>query len=110
MIVLLLAAGLAGAPLDSSQSQARRDYGACLSKFLKTQETKKIDTAAYKAAATTACAAQAEAFRRAWIAYDVSMKTAPSEAAQDAASQIQDYLDNSAETYEQLFTAPAPHG
>jgi hypothetical protein len=109
MIALLLAAGLAGAPLDS-QARARHDYGACLQKFLKTQLAKKIDAAAYKSAATTACATQADAFRQAWIAYDISMKTRPSEAAQDAASQVQDYLENSTEEYEHLFDAAAPHG
>jgi hypothetical protein len=109
MIVLLLAAGLAGAPLDS-QAQTRRDFGACLKKFLSTKLTAKIDAAAYKAAAATACAAQAEAFRQAWVAYDVSMKTRPSEAAADAAAQIQDYLDNSTEDYEHAFDARAPHG
>jgi len=111
MIVLLLAAGMAGAPLDASMAQARREYGACLSRFMKTQETKKLDAAAYKAAALTACTAQSDAFRQAWIAFDVSMKTKPSEAAEDAASQIQEYLDNSTENYEQSFVpAPAPHG
>jgi hypothetical protein len=111
MIALLLAAGLTGAPLDASMAQARRQYGACLSRFMKTQETKKMDAAAYKAAAATACAAPTDAFRRAWIAYDVSMKTSPSEAAQDAASQIQEYLDNSTQNYEDSFApAPAPHG
>ena len=98
MIVLPLAMLMAAAG-PAPTAMERRAFGQCLSKFVHDKLDAKMDPAAFKAAQKAACAAQEAAFRSAWVAYDVSMKTRRSEAEENAASQVDDYLSNSAETY-----------
>ena len=102
--MLMAAAGPAPTALE------RRAFGQCLSKFVHDKLEAKMDAAAFKAAQKAACAQQEAAFRSAWIAYDMSMKTRRSEAEENAASQVEDYLTNSADTYASSIAPPSRPG
>jgi hypothetical protein len=100
MIVLaaaMLMAGSAAAP--AAPSQERRALGMCLAKVVHDKLMDKMDAAAFKTAAHSACAAQENAFRTAWVNYDVAMKTRRSEAEENANGQIEDYFANSTDSY-----------
>jgi hypothetical protein len=102
--ILMAAAGPAPTALE------RRAFGQCLSKFVHDKLDAKMDAAAFKAAQKAACAQQEAAFRNAWVAYDVSMKTRRSEAEENAASQVDDYLSNSADSYASSIAPPSRPG
>jgi hypothetical protein len=107
MIVLAAAMLMAGnAPV--APSQERRALGACLTKFVHDKLADKMDATAFKAAAKAACAAQQAAFRTAWVSYDVAMKSSRTDAEENADSQIEDYLQNSGESYADATTSAAP--
>ena len=108
MIVLaaaMLMAGSSAGPV--APSQERNALGRCLSNFVHQKLMDKMDAAAFTAAANGGCATQAAAFRNAWVAYDVAMKTRRSEAEENAASQVDDYFQNSTDTYVST-TNPTP--
>jgi hypothetical protein len=107
MIVLAAAMLMAGSA-PSAPSQERNALGTCLAKFVHDKLTDKMDPAVFKAAAKAGCAAQAAAFRAAWIRYDVAMRTKSSEAAENADSQIDDYLQNSTDSYVDVVAPPKP--
>jgi len=109
MIVLaaaMLMAGSAAGPV--APSQERNALGRCLSNFVHQKLMDKMDAAAFRAAAKVGCANEQTAFRNAWVAYDVAMKTRRSEAEQNADGQIEDYLQNSTDTYVSTTNPPAP--
>ena len=108
MIVLPIAMMMAAGPV--APTQERRAFGQCLSKFIHDKLEAKMDPAAFKAAEKAACATQESAFRNAWITYDVGMKTRRSEAEQNAADQVEDYLSNSADTYASSIAPASPRG
>lgn len=108
MIALAVAALLANPTAPLAPAQARKEFGACLTKYMHEAEPKKLDAAAYKAGAHTSCAAQESAFRTAWVAYDVGMKTRRADAEESAAAQIEDYLQNSVDTYTFATNPPKP--
>jgi hypothetical protein len=108
MIVLVATMMMAAAP--AAPSQERRAFGSCLSKFVHDKLTDKMEGPAFKAAAKNACAAQSAAFRAAWVSYDVAMRTPRSEAEQNADSQIEDYLQNSTDSYVDSTTPAKPKG
>ena len=109
MIVLPVAVLMAAAG-PAPTAMERRAFGQCLSKFVHDKLEAKMDPAAFKAAQKAACAQQEAAFRNAWIAYDISMKTKRSEAEENAASQVDDYLTNSADTYASSIAPPSRPG
>ena len=109
MIVLPVAMLMAAAG-PAPTAMERRAFGQCLSKFVHDKLEAKMDPAAFKAAQKAACAQQEAAFRNAWIAYDMSMKTKRSEAEENAASQVDDYLTNSADTYASSIAPPSRPG
>jgi hypothetical protein len=109
MIVLaaaMLMAGNAAAP--AAPSQERRAFGQCLAKFVHDKLETKMDAAAFKTAAKAACATQQAAFRTAWVTYDVAMRSKRSDAEENADSQIEDYLQNSADSYADTTNPAAP--
>jgi hypothetical protein len=111
MIVLAVVISMAAsAATPVAPSRERNALGMCLSKFVHDKLEAKMDAAAFRAAAKTACAAQDTAFRNAWVSYDVAMKTRRSEAEENAASQADDYFQNSTETYVSSTTPAPPHG
>ena len=99
MIVLaaMLMAGSAAAP--AAPILERKALGTCLSKFVHEKLPDKMEAAAFRAAAKTACGAQVTAFRTAWVNYDVAMHSKRADAEQNADSQIDDYLQNSTDSY-----------
>ncbi|MDB5692611.1 MAG: hypothetical protein JWO81_1674 [Alphaproteobacteria bacterium] len=110
MIVLTIAMAMAASGAGPvAPSQERRAFGACLSKFVHDKLEAKMDPAAFKVAQKAACAAQEAAFRSAWVSYDVAMKTRRSEAEENAASQVDDYFQNSADTYVSSTTPAGGH-
>jgi hypothetical protein len=109
MIVLPVAMLMAAAG-PAPTAMERRAFGQCLSKFVHDKLEAKMDADAFKAAQKAACAQQEAAFRNAWIAYDISMKTRRSEAEENAASQVDDYLTNSADTYASSIAPPSRPG
>jgi hypothetical protein len=108
MIVLPIAMMMAAAP--AAPSQARQALGQCLSKFVHDKLEAKMDPAAFKAAAHTACAAQETGFRTAWVNYYVGMNTKRSEAEEIAGSQVDDYFQNSSDNYASTIAPPARPG
>ena len=106
MIVLVAAMMMApGAAAPSPPGKERRDYGMCLSRFVHDKLSgDKMDAAAFKTAAHTACGTEEAAFRTSWVNYDVAMRTKRADAEENAASQIEDYLQNSAESYADAIT------
>jgi hypothetical protein len=104
MIVLAAALMMAAPALPAPPAAERKAYGSCLAKFRTARMNDKLGADAYKKAAQTACATQEAAFRTAWINYDVAMKTRRSEAEENAAQQVEDYLQNSTEDYVQSTT------
>jgi len=111
-MIVLAAAMMMAAPgaAPSAPIQERRALGQCLSKFVHDKLTDKMEGAAFKAAAKNACAAQAAAFRAAWVTYDVEMKTRRADAEQNADGQIDDYLQNSTDSYVDGTTPAKPKG
>lgn len=112
MIVLAAALMMAAPAPPAPPAAERRAYGSCLAKFRTAKVNDKLGADAYKKAAQTACAPQEAAFRAAWISYDVAMRTKRADAEENAAQQVEDYLQNSTEDYVQS-TTPAdskPHG
>lgn len=100
-MIVLAAAMMMAAPAAAPAAplQERRALGQCLSKFVHDKLSEKMEGAAFKTAAKTACAAQAATFRAAWVSYDVAMRTPRADAQQSADSQIEDYLQNSTDSY-----------
>ncbi|MEA3001237.1 MAG: hypothetical protein QOH81_25 [Sphingomonadales bacterium] len=107
MIVIALAMTMAASPV--APSQERKAFGTCLSKFVHDKLEAKMDAVAFRAAAKAACAVQEAAFRNAWISYDVAMKSSRSEAAENAAAQVDDYFQNSTDTYVSSTTPAGGH-
>jgi hypothetical protein len=106
-VAMLMAAAGAGPVAPSRERQA---FGLCLSKFVHDKLEAKMDAAAFKAAEKAACAQQEAAFRSAWVAFDVAMKTRRSEAEENAAGQVDDYFSNSAESYASSIAPPSRPG
>ena len=109
MIVLAAAAMMMAAP-PVAPGRERNALGQCLAKFIHDKLTDKMEAAAFKTAAKTACAAEATAFRTAWVSFDVAMRTPRSDAEQNADSQIEDYLQNTTDSYVDDITPQKPKG
>jgi hypothetical protein len=73
----------------------------CLSKITHDKVTDKMGVAKFTAAAKSACASQAAAFRTAWVSYDVAMRSRRSDAEQNADLQIEDLFQNAADIYKE---------
>jgi hypothetical protein len=101
MIALAIAIGLAAAPGQPAAPPAseRRNFTACLSKFMHDKLGDKLDAVGYKTAAKAACATEEAAFRKAWVSFELAMRTKPSEAEQNAVAQASEAVDTSAENY-----------
>lgn len=111
MIVLALVLNMAApAAAPVAPSHERQAYGMCLSKFVHDKISDKMEANAFKAAMKAACATQEAAFRTAWVNYDVAMKTKRSDAEENAASQIDDYMQNSVEAYADSTIPAKPAG
>ena len=110
MIAFVVALGMAGAGLQGASSTVlpRKNFGMCLNKAVEKMMSDKLAADAFKTAAKAACANEANTFRTAWISYEVSMKTKRTDAEQNANAQIDDYLQNAAETYTESQTPPKP--
>ena len=101
MLTLAIAAALVAAPDagPGSPSQLRKDYGACLNKFVDSSVKDKLAPDAFTAGAKAACASQEAAFRKSIIDSDLRMKIKQSEAEDNANTQVEDYLVNAADKY-----------
>jgi len=104
-LTAILAAAFAAALPSAALAQAgppvraRQAFGQCLNRVVKDELPNKLDPDAVTARLKSACAAEANGFRTAWITYEVSMKARRSEAEQNADAQIDDYLQNAVDTY-----------
>ncbi|HEX5182323.1 MAG TPA: hypothetical protein VFW19_04120 [Allosphingosinicella sp.] len=107
MIVLAAAMMMAAPAAPQVPGAERHAYATCLTNFVHAKLNDKMDGAKFKDAAHAACSTQADAFRAAWVNYDVAMRTKRSEAEENAASQIEDYLQNATDTYTDTVS-PAP--
>ena len=108
MISITLAAMLAAAPAAGPPAQPRKAYGACLMKFEKTKAGEKLSTEEFVAAAKAACAAQEAAFRRSLVDYDVRAGMKRADAEEGAQLQVEDYLANTADTFQVNNERTAP--
>ncbi len=106
MLVLLLLA-LAG-PGPQTIVQPRKAYSACIKRFETSSVAAKMDAAAYAAAIKTACPSEAAAFTSALVAYDVGMGTKRASATSNAAIDLADYMETSAERFRMMVTPVAP--
>ena len=106
-VAMLMAAAGAGPVAPSHERQV---LSQCLSKFVHDKLDAKMDPAAFKTAAHAACAAQESAFRSAWVNYYVAMNTKRSEAEEIAGSDIDDYFQNSSDSYASTIAPPARPG
>jgi hypothetical protein len=104
IVALGFAAGAAAAP--SPPTMPRKNLGMCFNKVVESKMGDKLEPDAFKAAAVSACAAEENAFRTAWISYEVGMKTKRTDAEENANSQIADYLQNAVETYTESVKPP----
>ena len=113
-MIVLAAAMMMAAPaaaVPSPPGKERRDYGMCLSRFVHDKLTgDKMDAAAFRTAAHTACGTEEAAFRTSWVNYDVAMHTKRADAEENAASQIEDYLQNMTDSYVDDITPAKPKG
>ena len=96
LVVLMLA--LAG-PSPQSIDQPRKNYSACLKRFETKSLGEKMTPDAYSAAIKTACPAEAAAFTKALVTYDVAMGTKRAKAEANAAIDLADYVLTSEERY-----------
>jgi hypothetical protein len=109
MLTLALAAALVAAPDAGAGSpgQLRKDYGACLNKFVEASVKDKLAGDAFTTAAKAACASKEAAFRKSIIDADLRMKIKQAEAEENANTQVEDYLVNAADKYAG-YVAEAP--
>lgn len=100
-MIVLAAALMIAAPAAAPEPPGaeRSALSACLQKFSHDKLNDKLSADAFKKGAQAACAAQEATFRAAWVRFDVAMRTKPSEAEQNAAEQVEDYLQNSTDDY-----------
>jgi hypothetical protein len=108
MIVLAAAMMMAAPAAPAAPSRERNALGTCLQKAIHDRLADKMNADAFKTAAKTACSAQATAFRAAWVSYDVAMKTPRTDAEQNADSQVEDYLQNTTDSYVDDVNPPQP--
>jgi hypothetical protein len=111
MLTLVIAAALVAAPDAGAGSpgQLRKDYGACLNKFVDGNVKDKLTADAFTTAAKAACASKEAAFRKSIIDADLRMKIKQSEAEENAKMQVEDYLVNAADKYAgYIEEAPKP--
>jgi hypothetical protein len=108
MIALIVALGMSGAApaAPAAPTMPRKNLGMCFNKVVEAKIGDKLAPDAFKAAAAAACTNEENAFRNAWIAYEVGMKTKRTDAEQNANSQIDDYLQNAVETYTESVKPP----
>lgn len=108
MISFALATALfASAAPAAPPTRPRELYATCLNQFLKASMSAKLDDAAFKTNAKTACAAQEQAFRKAMVDWDVKMGSKRAAAEEGIALEIEDYLASTTETYK-VHSNPAP--
>lgn len=101
---LMVVTAIAG---SSPLGTARHNYAACLTAFRQEAEQKKMPLADYKAALQPKCADQETAFRAAVTASEKADGISAKEAGQDAADQVQQYLDDAVDGYEDAPPEPA---
>ena len=101
MISFALATALAASAVQAGPPpQLRQAYSACLSSFMKAKMSDKLDDAAFRSAVKAACASQEAAFRDSIVAYDVKTGMKKAAAEEGAELQVEDYLVNTADTYQ----------
>ena len=101
MISFALATALAASAAQAGPPPQLRDaYATCLGGFMKAKLGEKLDAAAFRSAAKAACAAQETALHNAIVAYDVKMGMKKASAQEGAAREVEDYLVNTADTYQ----------
>lgn len=101
MISFALATALAASAAQAGPPpQLRQAYSTCLGDFMKAKMSEKLDDAAFRSGVKAACASQEAAFRNAIVASDVKSGMKKASAEEGAELQIEDYLINTAETYQ----------
>ena len=108
MISITLAAMLAAAPAAGPPAQPRKAYSACLMKFEKTKAGEKLTAEEFVAAAKAACAPQEAEFRKSLVDYDVRAGMKRADAEEGAQLQVEDYLANTADTFQVNNERTAP--
>ena len=103
MIEVVIALAMAGQG-PAAPVMPRKNFGNCLNKVVQGKVGDKLAEDAFKAAAKAACASEENAFRTAWVNYEVGMKTKRADAEQNANSQIDDYFQNAVENYKEWTT------
>jgi hypothetical protein len=98
MISFALASMLLVAQAGSA-GQARQAYADCLDKSLRTHLESKTDPAAFDTALTSACAAQAAAYRNAILAAEQASGASAADAAELAGAEIEDLEANTKDLY-----------
>lgn len=99
MISLALASMLVLAQADAGLSQARRAYGDCLNRAVRTHLDSKTSPAAFDRALASACAAQETAYRNAIMATEKAAGTSAAEAEELAGMDIEDLETNTKDLY-----------
>ena len=107
MMLVVLMLPLAG-PGPQTIDQPRKQSAACVKRFETSSLKARMDVAAYTAAVKTACPDEAAALTKALVAYDVGMGTKRSEAASNAAIDVNDYVESSLERYQATVDASKP--
>lgn len=106
MISLAIATALAAAQAGGPPVQPRKNYGACLSAFMRDKVKDKLEAAAFTAAAKAACVKEETAFRQSLLTYDQKMGIKRREAEENASMQVDDYLTNATDNYISMTEEP----
>ena len=99
LMTLMLAAA---SPNPQSLDAPRKAYSGCIRAIEKRSLDSKVSPAAYSTALRGACQAEAARLTAALVAYDIAMGTARATAAQNAATDVADYVTTSEERYKDL--------
>jgi hypothetical protein len=101
--MIFMATILAMASPADAVVKAREAYSACLRGVIESAMDKKTPAADVKASLKPACSAKEAPFRDAIAAADKSYGMSASEIAEDADSQVSEYIDKMTDDYEDFL-------
>lgn len=94
--------------LQASISAPRENYADCLNNASQQAAAQQVAPDQYSAFAVSHCAAMADKFRAALVAFDVKNGIKRARATEDAQMQLDDYLAVSVEKYQAKAPKPKP--